>query len=159
MAQPATTFSKSLAAVYPPDSSDSADETQFHFHLVEFQDKFVLNISINGILDSTFKLPVSTKRAINYEAMMDLYGANEPAMDESDSTASTTAEPQLLIGDYANMKISIIAGQICKLISQQKPKETILSIGSRWFGKGDEVGPDDFAKLMFVIENVKTLLL
>ncbi|KAI3402451.1 hypothetical protein KGF56_004748 [Candida oxycetoniae] len=143
-------FDKTQTATFPNSKSNE----QFFFHLLEFQNKLVLNISVDGVLDTTFKLPISTKRTINYESMMDLNENDDSIENEYDFQI----EPQLLIGDHANMKIAIIAGQVAKLISTQKPKETILSIGTRWLGKGDQVEENDLAKLTFILENVKKLL-
>ncbi|KAI5961397.1 uncharacterized protein KGF55_004020 [Candida pseudojiufengensis] len=142
----------SLNKSFSKKFNDSSDE-EFNFHLIQFGDKQILNISINGILDTTFKLPISTKRTIDYESMMDLNEDDDDQINEN----RFLPEPQLLIGDYSNMKISIIASQIGKIISLNYPKETILSIGSKWFGKGNEVNDDDFEKLSFIIENVKKL--
>lgn len=140
-------FTKSLAVTHSGQ--------EFFFHLIQFQDKQILNISINGILDTTFKIPISTKTLINYESMMDL--AEDDNEGES-SREELPPEPQMIIGDYSNMKISIVASQIGKLTSLHSPRELILSIASKWFGKGDEVCDDDFEKLTFILENVKRLL-
>lgn len=87
--------------------------------------------------------------------MMDL--AEDDNEGES-SREQLPPEPQMIIGDYSNMKISIVASQIGKLTSLHSPRELILSIASKWFGKGDEVCDDDFEKLTFILENVKRLL-
>ncbi|KAI5954640.1 hypothetical protein KGF54_002416 [Candida jiufengensis] len=143
-------ISKSFSKTFKPSSKE-----EFNFHLIQFNEKQILNISIDGILDTTFKLPISTKRSINYESMMDL---NENDVDNEEINEDRyLPEPQLLVGDYSNLKISIIASQIGKIISLNHPKETILSIGSKWFGKGDEINDDDFEKLGFILENVKKL--
>ncbi|KAI5967551.1 hypothetical protein CANMA_002985 [Candida margitis] len=142
-------FSRSFATTH--------DNEEFFFHLIQFQNKQILNISINGILDTTFKIPVSTKTSINYESMMDL-AENDNGEEELSTGGGLQPEPQMTIGDYSNMKISIVAGQIGKLMSTQSPRDVILSIGSKWFGKGDEVSHDDFEKLTFVLQNVKKLL-
>lgn len=141
---------------------DSANHLQSHMlvksflHLIQFQNKQILNISINGILDTTFKIPTSTKTSINYESMMDL--AENDDEDEFSPGERGLPEPQMIIGDYSNMKISIVASQVGKLMSLNSPREIILSIGSKWFGKGDQVCDDDFEKLTFILENVKRLL-
>ncbi|KAL6451019.1 hypothetical protein SBY92_001269 [Candida maltosa Xu316] len=79
--------------------------------------------------------------------------------NDYDEDREVIPEPVLIIGDYSNMKLSIVASQVSKILSLNSPKPTILSIGSKWFGKGDEVNDDDFEKLMFILENVKKLLL
>ncbi|KAI5964028.1 hypothetical protein KGF57_001139 [Candida theae] len=142
-------FSKSFATTHA--------NQEFFFHLIQFQNKQILNISINGILDTTFRIPVSTKTSINYESMMDL-ADNEDGGDGFASGDRLPPEPQMVIGDYSNMKVSIVASQVGKLMSIHSPREVILSIASKWFGKGDEVCDDDLEKLTFVLENVKKLL-
>ncbi|CCG24778.1 Irc25 protein [Candida orthopsilosis Co 90-125] len=141
-------FSKSFAITHAGE--------EFFLHLIQFQNKQILNISINGILDTTFKIPTSTKTSINYESMMDL--AENDDEDEFSPGERGLPEPQMIIGDYSNMKISIVASQVGKLMSLNSPREIILSIGSKWFGKGDQVCDDDFEKLTFILENVKRLL-
>lgn len=145
-------FSKSFAVTH-------ADH-EFFFHLILFANKQILNISIDGILDTTFKIPVSTKASINYESMMDLIEREDVDDDgqEFTSAGQLPPEPQMIIGNYSNMKISIVASQVGKLMSIHSPREVILSIASKWFGKGDQVCEDDFDKLSFILENVKKLL-
>ena len=89
-------------------------------------------------MDTTFELPVSTKSAITYASALEI------PMDQFDDEheqeireREVIPEPILLIGDHSNMKLLIVAK--FKLISNNCPKPTILSIGSKWFGKGDEL--------------------
>lgn len=130
-------ITKELTSTYKQD--------RFVFQSVSFQDKLILNILINGIVDTTFDLPLSTQASIN-----------RMLKDEE----SLGIEPVVLVGDPSNLKLQVIAGQISKVILLLKdPKNTILSLGSKWFGRGHETGPHDFEKLVFVLENVKALLL
>ncbi|RLP62499.1 hypothetical protein L150_01197 [Candida albicans Ca529L] len=158
--QDPTGFSKSFETTYPNDTSSSASTNEFFFHIINYSDKQILNISINGLMDTTFELPVSTKSAITYasalEIPMDQF--EDEHEQEEVREREVIPEPILLIGDHSNMKLSIVATQISKLISNNCPKPTILSIGSKWFGKGDEVDDNDFEKLMFILANVKTLI-
>ncbi|CAI5757197.1 unnamed protein product [Candida verbasci] len=134
-----TGFSKSIIKKYD-------DNTEFFFHKLEFLDKIILNIAINGVQDTTFEIPMTTKTTINYMSAIE--------QDFEDQSP----EPRLIIGNHDNLKIHIVASQIGKLILQSNPKDLIISIGSKWFGKGDDIESDDFDKLMFVLANVKTLL-
>lgn len=139
--QDPTGFSKSFTTKFPNDPN-----TEFFFHKIELADKQIISIHTNGIIDTTFEIPMSTKATINYASSMEL-----------DGETVGTPEPVLLVGDHANMKIQVVASQIAKLIALQHPKSTVLSIGSKWFGRGDEVEENDFEKCLFVIENVKKL--
>lgn len=113
--------------------------------LTELEDKIILHIQIDGAMDSTFEIPVSTSDTMR--------------LASGTQGEDTLIEPKLVIGNHANFKIQIVAGQIAKLMLQSNnPKDTFLSIGSRWFGKGDEAQLNDFDKLMFVVENLGILL-
>lgn len=121
---------------------------EFTFHKIELSDKIILNVHTNGIIDTTFDIPISSKAAIS---------STTNSIDSSEEGLGV--EPIILVGDSSNLKIQIIASQIGKLILLlANPKNLILSIGSRWFGKGDEVKDDDFEKLMFVLANIKEIL-
>lgn len=112
--------------------------------LTELEDKMILHIQIDGAMDSTFDILIST--------------GNNIMLASGYSSEDTLIEPKLIVGNHANFKIQIVAGQIAKYIMQAKnPKDTILTIGSKWFGKGDEAQPEDFDKLMFVLENLGIL--
>lgn len=135
-----TGFSTALEVQYDND-------TEFFFHKIELVDRIVLNVQINGVMDSTFDIPVSSRTTIN----QGLSGTGE--------IEDAGVEPRLLVGNHANFKILIVASQIGKLIALgHNPKDAVLSIGSKWFGRGDEVREDDFDKLMFVLENLKKIL-
>ncbi|RCK63960.1 hypothetical protein Cantr_10638 [Candida viswanathii] len=152
ISQDPTGFSKSFRSTYQNDTED-----EFFFHIINYANQQIINIAINGLLDTTFELPVSTKSTINYASSMEIQtdGYDE---EEEDREREVIPEPVLLIGDHANMKLLIVASQVSKIVSVTSPKPTILSIGSKWFGKGDEVHEDDFERLMFILENVKKLL-
>lgn len=114
----------------------------FNFQKIEFEDKIVLNVLINGVMDTTFDLPLSTQSTIN------------PSTQQED----LGVEPVVLVGDPHNIKLQVIAGQIGKLVQQlRNPRNVILTIGSRYFGRGD-VSEGDFDKLMFVLDQVKQLI-
>ncbi|KAG2735597.1 hypothetical protein G9P44_001811 [Scheffersomyces stipitis] len=137
-----TGLSSAFSAYYKDDRS-----TEIFFQKIEYADRMVLNIQFNGVMDTAFEIPISSRATINYSA----------ALSNSDSDLGV--EPVLLVGNHANMKISIVAAQIGKLIlASANPKSAILSIGSKWFGKGDETEDSDFEKLMFILENTKKLL-
>lgn len=134
-------FSKSITAKYEGD-----DEHEFVFHKIELEDKIILNIQINGVMDTTFDIPVSPKSSIT----------SYSSLTNSDDAG---VEPIILIGDHGNVKIQVIASQIGKLVLMSPaPKNMILSIGSKWFGKGTESDDNDFGRLMFLLDNVKTIL-
>ena len=132
-------FSKYITARYE-------DGSVFTFHKIEFEDRMVLNIQIEGIMDTTFRIPVSTRAFIN--SYINEEGDNDLGI-----------EPRIIVGNHKNIKMTVVATQIGKVVQLSKrPKEVILSVGSKWFGKGDEVGENDFQKLMFILENVKMIL-
>lgn len=137
-------FNKLIERVYP-------DGPQFTFHKIEQGDTIILNILIDGVADTTMEIPLNSQHAINILSNISNFDEEEPALQ---------IEPRIIIGDHNNFKIQIISSQIGKLILQKliEPKVVILSIGARWFGKGDETTEEDFDKLMFVLENVKQLM-
>ncbi|RCK63100.1 hypothetical protein Cantr_09767 [Candida viswanathii] len=151
ISQDPTGFSKSFRSTYQNDT-----EYEFFFHIINYANQQIINVAINGLLDTTFELPVSTKSTINYASSMEIQ--TDGYDEEEDREREVIPEPVLLIGDHANMKLLIVASQVSKIVSVTSPKPTILSIGSKWFGKGDEVHEDDFERLMFILENVKKLL-
>lgn len=134
-------FNKSITAIYSGD-----EESEFTFHKIELNDKIILNVQINGVMDTTFDIPISSKSSIN-------------AYSNLNNSEDGGVEPVVLIGDHSNLKIQVVASQIGKLVLvSSNPKNLILSIGSKWFGKGNESDGNDFDKLMFVLDNVKALL-
>ena len=155
-------FTVNLGSTANKEKEEKKEEEKvsFHFHLLEFANKVIINISIDGILDSSFRAPVPTRKVMNYESRIDLDDDDEEKKknDGSMGFVDTSGELELIVGNYSNMKISIVAAQVAKLVQTRKPKETIVTIGSRWFGNGEEVEDSDFERLMFVLENVKKLL-
>lgn len=130
------TQAQSISATYGAD--------EFEFHKISYSDKLVLNIMVNGAMDTSFDLPLLTLSTINR------------SIQQEDSLGP---EPVVLMGDPNNLKLQVIASQIGKVVSQLRdPRNVILSMGSRWFGKTDETSDGDFEKLMFVLQHVKSLL-
>ncbi|GBL47788.1 hypothetical protein FDK38_001858 [Candidozyma auris] len=123
---------------------EGPEGAQFAFYAVLFDDKLVLNILIDGVMDTSFDLPLSTSKVIDSQVL---------ASDES-----LGIEPVVLVGDPHNLKLQVVAGQIGKVVySMGNRKNVILTMGSRWFGKDPKDG--DFDKLMFVLGKIKELLL
>ncbi|CAK7901865.1 proteasome chaperone 3 [[Candida] anglica] len=136
-----TQFTKTVVAKY----NNSEDELTFT--AVHLNDKTIVNVQVNGAMDTTFDIPLSTVSSVRQDLGNDI--------DNTDSGI----EPVVLMGEVNNIKLEIVATQIGKLmLSTPQPKSLILSIGSRWFGKGDVNEKDDFDKLMFVLANVKQVL-
>lgn len=129
-------FAKETVATY--------EDTQVSFQAVFFADKIILNVVVDGAADATFDLPLSTHSVIS------------PALQLEEGLA---VEPVVLVGDPQNVKMQVVAAQVGKVVLHLKhPRNVILSIGTRWFGRGDVTGGDDFEKVAFVLENVKALL-
>lgn len=124
--------------------TESFQNSTLRFQKVEFENKIILNVLTDDVIDTTFDIPLSTQKSINLSLQSeDLLGV----------------EPVVLVGDPHNLKLQVIAGQIGKLVqNSQNPRNVILSLGSRWFGKKDQTNDGDFEKLMFVLENIKKLL-
>lgn len=119
-------------------------DDEFNFQMIEFDNKMIINVMTNGIVDTTLDIPLSAHANINSQLQ-----------DEE----SLGVEPIVLLGDPRNIKIQVVASQIGKLVQLLKnPRNVILSIGSRWFGKADEALDNDFEKLMFVMQHIKQLL-
>lgn len=123
----------------------SLNNTSVNYQVISFADKIILNVIIEGAADATFDLPLSTHSTVS------------PALQLEDSLP---VEPVVLVGDPQNVKMQVIAAQIGKVVLHLKhSRNVILSIGTRWFGRGDVANDDDFEKVAFVLQNVKTLLL
>lgn len=119
-------------------------DAEFNFQMIEFDNKIILNVMVNGIVDTTLDIPLSAHASINSQ------------LQDEDSLG---VEPIVLLGDPRNIKIQVIASQIGKLVQLLKnPRNVILSIGSRWFGTAQEAQDGDFEKLIFVTLHVKQLL-
>jgi proteasome chaperone 3 len=136
--QDPTGFSKSFSVKYNDD--------EFRFHKLEFDDRIIFNIQINGIMDTTFDLPINSKQVINLQS----------GSITNDDDIVAGLEPVILVGNHANLKIQIIATQLSKLFINYSSKPVILSIASKWFGH--DLDNSDFDKLMWVSNQVKTLL-
>lgn len=118
------------------------DGALFRFYKVDFVDKLVVGIVVDGVMDALFDLPLSTLKVID-----------EGVMKED----SLGVEPVVLVGDPQNLKLQVVAGQIGKVIySLGNRKNVILSMGLRWWGRDTEEG--DFDKLVFVLEKVRALV-
>lgn len=119
-------------------------ETNVTFLAVFFADKVILNVIIDGAADATFDLPLSTHSAISQALQLE---------------DSLPVEPIVLVGDPQNVKMQVIAAQIGKVVLHLKYQgNVILSIGTRWFGRGDVTEDNDFEKVAFVLQHVKNLL-
>ena len=133
---PVRQFAKEIAAHH--------NDTEVRFQAVFFADKIILSILINEAADATFDLPLP------------IHTAMLPAVPAEDSLP---VEPIVLVGDQQNVKIQVVAAQIGKVVMHLKhPRNAILSIGTRWFARGDATNADDFEKVTFVLEHVKRLL-
>lgn len=129
-------INREIVASYGTDS--------LRFQKIDFENKIVLNVLVNDVMDTTFDIPLSTQLAIN------------PSLNDEDSLG---VEPVVLVGNPHNLKLQVIAGQIGKVVKLLKyPRNVILSVGSRWFGSGDQTNEGDFERLMFVLGNIKQLL-
>lgn len=135
-------FSKALSIKYPGE-----ENVEFFFHKIEFEDKMIINIQIDGSMDMTFDIA-------------DTFRTSNPSfLRSSNEDGEHEIEPRILLGNHKNIKLQIVASQIGKLaLNSSRPKSIILSIGSRWFGDGESVEKQDFDKLLFILDNVKDLL-
>lgn len=129
---------------FAKESTDTFKNSELNFQAVFFNDKIIINVIIDGVADATFDIPLSTKSAISSSLNLD---------------ESLPVEPVVLVGDPQNVKMQVIASQIGKVVLHLKqPKSVILSIGTRWFGRGDETNEDDFEKLALILQHIKALL-
>lgn len=138
-------FSYQFEVVHPKTND------KFVFHKVEIGETLILNIMIDGIADTTMELPLNSQQAINILSELSNFEEYEESLG---------VEPRIIIGDHNNYKIQVIGSQIGKLLLKtlKEPKSVILSIGSRWFGKGDDTTDDDFDKLLFILDNLNKLI-
>lgn len=134
-------FSKVARTEYPGEGGG-----RFEIQKVEFENRIILNVAIDGAMNFTFDIPLSNRVG---QPLVRADSANDPGV-----------EPVLLLGDLKNIKMQVVATQIGKMVLYNggKPKNVILTIGSRWFGDGNSTGTEDFNKLMFVLNNIKALV-
>lgn len=129
---------------FAKESKTTLKNSELNFQAVFFADKIILNVIIDGVADATFDIPLSTKSTISSSLHLE---------------DSLPVEPVVLVGDPQNVKMQVIASQIGKVVLHLKqPKNVILSIGTRWFGRGDETNDDDFEKLAVILQHIKALL-
>lgn len=131
-------FSKSITSKYK-------DQDELELHKIEYDDRTILSIRTDGIMDATFSISPPSKAPSNILSMdgtMEDFGI----------------DPVILVGDHSNLKTQVVATEIGKLVYRISPlKNLILTLGSNWFGKGDVTETQDFDKLMFILENIKEL--
>ena len=121
---------------------DPISGAELQFTAVNLLDKILINVQIDGAMDTTLDIPLSTGAAVR------LAGNGSWDLDIG-------IEPVVLVGSRA-VKINVVATQIAKLV-HMTGKGVLLSIGSRWFGP-DEVQETDFDKLQMVLLGVKSVL-
>lgn len=137
-----TSFCKSTCALYD-------DAHSILFQRIDFGEALVVNVAVNGVLDTTFEA-VPKPAPPTYP---DSYG--------SDDIGSTGPEPKLLVGNHANLKVQVVASEIAKLLGTLPSclckEKVVFSMGLKWLGT--EPNNDDFNKVMFLLENLKLVLL
>lgn len=139
-------FNKTISRVYPKSDDEIV------VLATNLEDKLILNIQINGTMDTTFDIPIST----SVKVRQTLGGGSQLINNHEDDAG---IQPIVLIGEVNNIKLDIVATQIGKLmLTKQDPKNVILTLGSKWFGKSDVHEEDDFDKLMFILESVKSVI-
>ncbi|CAH2352387.1 proteasome chaperone 3 [[Candida] railenensis] len=139
-------FSKTVSRSYPKSDDEIVVSA------TNLEDKLILNIQINGSMDTTFDIPIST----SVKVRQTLGGGSQLINNNEDDAG---IQPIVLIGEVNNIKLDIVATQIGKLmLTKQEPKNVILTLGSKWFGKSDVHEEDDFDKLMFILESVKSVI-
>lgn len=134
------------------------EKTSVTFHRLLFGDSIVVNVAVNGIIDSTFQVkPRPLRNSSN--VFGENFNANDDIENDDQVHIVSHLEPVLLVGNHGNLKIQVVASEIAKLFCTipaclEKDK-VIFSIGLAWFGKD----PDsrDFERVMFVLENLKKL--
>lgn len=109
---------------------------------ISFADKYIVNVIVNDVVDSTFDIPLATLAQVNRVLQHE---------------ESLPVEPVVLVGDPNNLKAQVMVGQLGKVILQLgAPKNTILSINSRWLGPA-EATDGDLEKLLFLLLQMKLL--
>lgn len=135
-------FCKSITALYD-------DAHSILFQRIDFGEALVVNVAVNGVLDTTFEA-VPRPAA---PACLDSYGL--------DDITTTGPEPKLLVGNHANLKVQVVASEIAKLFGTLPSclckEKVVYSLGLKWLGT--EPDNDDFNKIMFLLENLKLVLL
>lgn len=118
-------------------------DLEFFFHLIQFKDTTILNIHCNGVIDTTFEIPLlDFNQSLNFSMLT--------------NNDCENIEPLLIMGDTKNIKSFVIASQIGKLFkSFGQTNPIILSIGLKWFN--DDKTVDDFEKVLFLLNSVKDL--
>ncbi|GMG56448.1 unnamed protein product [Ambrosiozyma monospora] len=130
------------------------DEFELTCSILEFANKFLINVSKNGEIDMSFdvQLPTEQKRMNRYSYEDDDFdGSNMKDINEG-------VMANVLIGNNANLKNQVLATQVGKLVNQfnpQKKNSLILNVSGKIFAKSENATNDDFTRLNFVLELIK----
>lgn len=145
-------FSRSLEVSYDKDTSIT-------FHRVILGDSIVLNVAINGIIDTTFQINPRPLRTLNHTSFYT--GEEEEEEDYDSKPIAPDVEPQLLMGNHSNLKVQVVASEIAKLLCTLPAclakDKVLLSIGLKWWGRDNNSHATDFERIMFVLQNLKAL--
>ncbi|GME81595.1 unnamed protein product [Ambrosiozyma monospora] len=135
------------------------DEFELTCSIIEFANKFLINVSKNGEIDTSFDVQLPTE-----QRRMNHYNYDEYDVEDDDADGSNMKDinegvmANVLIGNNANMKNQVLATQVGKLVNQfnpQKKNSLILNVSGKIFAKSENATNDDFTRLNFVLELIK----
>lgn len=115
--------------------------------ILEFQDKVVVNLAMDGKVDISYDLQIPAFDDLNKPKKTYNYEDDEVHTDEEvQSFLNSSITPILLIGAGHNLKTQVLASQIGHVMSQYTTKNILLNISGMIFGKPsscDHYHPND----------------
>lgn len=133
--------------------------------VVEFIDKLVINISLDGEMDISYDLqiPVLDDLKKPLRQFNNDYEEDEVGIEDEDNTMinNSTIVPILLIGAGNNMKTQVLASQIGFILSQHSSKNVILNISGKFFGNNpydDTYKKEDYTSVQQIVQLVSDTL-
>ncbi|CEP24913.1 unnamed protein product [Cyberlindnera jadinii] len=122
------------------------DGAEIEVQSIEFIDRRVLFIRVEGEADSTFDV-----QAPNSQLAFNLQYQNE---DDDFS-----CEKVCLVGDSLNVKLSLLVNHLSKLLyMNRETRNLIISVSSKIFDTGKASSRGDFDRFISVLELVKKVL-
>ncbi|GMM31798.1 hypothetical protein DAMA08_045430 [Martiniozyma asiatica (nom. inval.)] len=131
---------------------------QIECQTLEYADRVLVTVSLNGEVDTTYDLPLNSLGDVKRPSRrydLDLEMENEENLDEDGNHAelNNSIVPNLIIG-VGNLKTEVLASQIGLLLNQFTSKNIILNISGKFF-KGDEYSEGDYQVLHVLLALVR----
>ncbi|CDK29018.1 unnamed protein product [Kuraishia capsulata CBS 1993] len=120
---------------------DTYENNEISAQIIEFQDKSVIHLALNGEKDTTIDIPLPLT----------------PGIKLASESTSSRISPVVLLGNQQNLKTMVMANQIGTLFYtfSPEPKNLILITSSKLWNEKDDASNADFQKLAFILGLLK----